>query len=191
MCAVHLGVMELERYRQCPFPQMPFVLAPYQKRIIEHSAVHADGSVYVILCEGGCSDNHTLGQVVIPAAFGNLLCQPQVICIELMQIIGVRDIAGADFTLPVGDNSVDGNRVVLHQSLADGKHIEFLDAACCPSDAPAHQHVELQPCPLADPDKTRDIHYLEKGEHWHGSIHPHLECVGAGCFFGIYFFHSR
>ena len=79
MCAVHLDVVELEGYRQCPFPQMPSVLAPYQKRIIEYAAVHADCSVYVILCESGCADNHTVGQVVIPAAFGNLLCHPQVV----------------------------------------------------------------------------------------------------------------
>ena len=116
--------------------------------------------------------------------------QSQVIRIELLQIVGERDIAGTDFTLPIGNNGTDGEVVVLHQFLANRKHIKLFDVACCPSYAPAHQHIELQPCTLADAGKTGNIHCLEKGEHGHGRIHPHLKCVGTGRFFGIYFFHT-
>ena len=52
MCAIHLGMMKLKGNNQCPFPQTPFVFAPNQKRIIEHTAVHAYCPVYLIPSKG-------------------------------------------------------------------------------------------------------------------------------------------
>ena len=72
MGAVHLGVVELERDRQSPFPQMPSVSAPDHKRVVEYSAVHSDCTVNVILDQSGCADDHTVGDVVVPAAFRHL-----------------------------------------------------------------------------------------------------------------------
>ena len=97
MCAIHLCMVELKRDSQCAFPQTPFVFAPNQEWIIEHTAIHAYRPVYLILYKGRCTDNHVIRQVMVLAAFGNLLRQPQVIRIELLQIIGERDIAGTDF----------------------------------------------------------------------------------------------
>ena len=44
--------------------------------------------------------------------------------------------------------------------------------------------------PSACPHQGSHIQRLEKGNHGHRCIHPHLECVGTGRFFWIYFFHS-
>lgn len=70
-----------------PFPQTPFVFAPNQKRIIECVAIHAYHPVYLIPGKGRRANNHALCQVIIPAAFGDLLRQPQVIGIELLQLL--------------------------------------------------------------------------------------------------------
>ena len=67
--------------------------------------------------------------------------------------------------------------------------MELFDAACCTSDAPAHQHIELQAAASAEPGEPGDIECLEERDHGHGRVHPHLECVGTGRFFRIYFFH--
>ena len=75
MGAVHLGVVELERDRQSPFPQMPSVSAPYYERIVEYPAVHSHCTVNVILDQSGSADDHTVGDVVIRAALRHLLRQ--------------------------------------------------------------------------------------------------------------------
>jgi len=105
------------------------------------------------------------------------------------QIIGERNVTGTDFSFPVDDHGTYGKVVILYELFADGEHIKFLDIAGCPSDVPAHQHVEFQIPPFACPDEMAYIQRFEKGEHGHGCIHPHLECIGAGRFFWIYFFH--
>lgn len=51
---------------------------------------------------------------MILAAFRNLLRQSQIISIELLQIIGKRDIAGTNFALSIGYNRTDSKIVVLH-----------------------------------------------------------------------------
>ena len=145
--------------------------------------------VYFILCKGGCPDDHAVRQVMIAATFGHLFCEPQVIGVELPQVRGERNVAGAYFTFLVGDYGIDGNMVVLYQFPADRQHVEFLDAACSLSDTPAHKHVEFQSFPPACPDKAGHVHCLEKSEHRHGCVHPHFKCVGAGGFLGVYFFH--
>ena len=76
MCAIHLCMVELKGNSQCPFPPMPFVFAPNQKRIIEHAAIHAYRPVYLVLCKGRRTDDHAICQVMVLAVFGNLLRQP-------------------------------------------------------------------------------------------------------------------
>ena len=73
MGAVHLGVVELERDRQSPFPQMPSVSAPYYERIVEYPAVHSDCTVNVILDQSRSADDHAVGDVVVQACFLHLL----------------------------------------------------------------------------------------------------------------------
>ena len=72
---LHLCMVELKRDSQCPFPPMPFVFAPNQKRIIEHTAIHAYCPVYLIPGKGRRTNHHAIRQIMVLAAFGNLLRQ--------------------------------------------------------------------------------------------------------------------
>ncbi len=93
MGTVHLGMMELERHGQgCP-EQPPAVSAPYHKRIVEHTAVHPDSSVNVKSGKRGCPYDHIPIQVMIPACFCNLTGKPQIIRIELLQVLRKRNVA--------------------------------------------------------------------------------------------------
>ena len=76
MCAIHLCMVELKRDNQCTLPPVPLVFAPNQKRVIEHTAIHAYRPVYLIPGKGRRANHHTVCQVMIPATFGNLLRQP-------------------------------------------------------------------------------------------------------------------
>ena len=178
VCAVHLGVMELEGDGQGPFLKVAPVFAPDQEGIVEYAAVHADGSVYIVLRQGRRAYDHAVGKVVVLTAFGYLTGQAQIVGVELFQVVRKGDVAGAYFPVFIGDNGADGYAVVLDQLLADWKHIELLGAACRPSYAPAHQHVEFHPGPPAHPDQTGYVQCLEKGEHRHRGGHPHLEGIG-------------
>ncbi len=100
MCPVHLRVVELERNSKCRFQQAAFVFAPNQKGIVKYAAVHADGTVYFILCQGGSADDHAFRQVVVDTAFRYLFGKLQIMLIEQGQIIGERNIARTDF-MPV------------------------------------------------------------------------------------------
>lgn len=187
--AVHLRVVELERNSQGPFPKVPLVFAPNQEGVVEPAAIHADGSVYFILGEGGRANNHAVGQVMVLATSGHLSRQPQVIVVELPQVFGEGDVARTHFSFAVGHDGADCKRVVPHQLFPDGQRVELFYSACCPSDAPAHQHIELQTAALARPDEPTHVDCPEKGDHGHGGVHPHFEGVGTRCFFGGYFNH--
>ena len=76
MGAVHLGMVKLKGDSQCPLPQMPLVFAPNEKRIIEHTAIHADSPVNLILGKGRRANYHPVRQVMILATFGNLPGKP-------------------------------------------------------------------------------------------------------------------
>ena len=190
MSPVHLRVVELERNRQRPFPQTPSVLAPNQKRIIEHAAIHTYSPVYLVLRERGSANNHAIRQVMIFATLGHLPRQPQVIGIKLLQITGERNITGTNLTFPIRHDGTNSQLIILHQLPPDRKHIKLFHAACRPPDTPAHQHIKLQPSPPTDTHKATDIHRLEKSKHRHRRVHPHLERVGTGRFLGINFFHA-
>lgn len=83
VCAVHLGMMELERQLQRR-PEKPFMIfAPDDKRIVENAAVHADCAVDFGIHNGGGADDHAVSQVVIFTVFRNCARQPQVVGVEL------------------------------------------------------------------------------------------------------------
>ena len=175
--SVHLGVVELEGNGEEGPEEVAAVFAPYHEGVVEYAAVHAHGSVYLVPGEGGSADDHAVGQVVVFASFCDLGRQAEIVGVELVQVIGERDVAGADFAPAVGDNRVDGDAVVLHQFTPHRKHPEFLDAACCTADAPAHKHVELQTLLSGQTDQPGHIQFSEECDHGHGGVHPHFECV--------------
>ena len=71
--AIHLGVMELEGYGEHCLPPLALVLAPYEEGVIEDAAIHAHGTVNLVLCQGLSADGHTARrQVVVGATLGYL-----------------------------------------------------------------------------------------------------------------------
>ena len=87
MSAVHLCVMKLERQLQRRFEKSLVISAPDNKRIIENAAIHTDSSVDFGVHDGGCTDNHTVDDIIIFATFGNLFCKAQIIGIESHKVI--------------------------------------------------------------------------------------------------------
>ena len=96
MCAIHLGVVELERQFQRRPEKSLMIFAPDDEWIVKNTAVHADGAVDLGIHDGGGADDHAVGQIVIFTAFRYFVCQPQVVGAELRKVGGERHIAGAD-----------------------------------------------------------------------------------------------
>ena len=67
MRAIHLSVMELELNGQSGPKPPPAISAPYQKRIIKYSAVHAYSSVNIETRQYRCSDHHTIRNIMVRA----------------------------------------------------------------------------------------------------------------------------
>lgn len=75
---VHLGVMELERQLQRRFENAPVVPAPDEEGGVENAAVHADGTVKLGIHDGGGTDDHTVGEIMVLAALRRLTRQAQI-----------------------------------------------------------------------------------------------------------------
>ena len=84
MRPVHLRMVKLKRHSQRRPKETSSILSPYQKRIIEHSAIHTDSPVYLIRCQGGSANDHALRQVMVHTTLGDLTGQPQVFSRELL-----------------------------------------------------------------------------------------------------------
>ena len=106
MRPVHLGVVELERNDEARSPQAAFVFAPNQEGVVENAAIHAYSPVDIVPGEGGSADDHAVRQIVVEAGFGCLPGKFQVVFVEKFQVLVERDVTGADFALPVGDDGV-------------------------------------------------------------------------------------
>ncbi len=127
LCAVHLGVVELEGDLESRLEEAALVPSPNEERIVEDAAIHSYRPIYVVLHQSRSADNHTVGQVVISATLGHLPCERQVLFIEEGQILAEGDIARADLALLVRYDGIDGEAVELHQLPAFGQQIELLD----------------------------------------------------------------
>ena len=190
MGAVHLGVMELEGDGET-CPEKPFfIFAPNHKWIIENAAVHPYSTVNAVLSQGGGADDHTVRQVMVFAALPNLGGKGQIVPVELGQIRGKGNIAGADPVLSVQDDGVDGKLIVADQLLTHGKGVELLNAAGGFADAPAHQHIEFKALPAAVTQQPGHIQGLEESEHRHGRMEPQGISLRPPGFLGIDFGHD-
>lgn len=179
MRPVHLRMVELKRNGKRRFQEMPFVLAPYQERIVEYAAVHSHRAVDLVPRESGGAYDHAIRQIVVFARFGDLTREPHIIVVEPPQIVGKGDIARTHLAPAVGHYGVDGDLVVLHQLVADWQQIELFHAARRTADAPAHRHIELKTLFAAQTHEARHVERLEKRHHRHRRAHPHLESVSA------------
>ena len=98
MSPVHLRVVELERNRQFIAEKTFPVTSPNHKRVVENAGIHADRAVDFRIDNSRCADDHTVfGQVPILATFRHDFCVLEVVAVERRQIVGIRDVAGADF----------------------------------------------------------------------------------------------
>ena len=172
MGAVHLGMMELEGDRQGRLEKTPFILAPDGERVIEDAAVHTHCTIDIILGQGRGADDHIFRQVMVLAALPNLGGKGQIVPVELGQIRGKGNVAGADPIFSVQDDGVDGKTVIADQLLTHGEGVELLNAAGGLANAPAHQHIEFKALPAAVTQKPGHIQGLEESEHRHGRVEP-------------------
>ena len=60
MCAVHLGMMKLERHCELTAKKASAVPTPNQERIVENAAVHAHGPVELRIHDGRGADDHAV-----------------------------------------------------------------------------------------------------------------------------------
>ena len=89
------------------------IFAPDDKGIIENTAVHADGTVYLCIDDRRGADHHAVGQIVIFTAFRNRARQAQIVGIEPRKVIRKRHIAGADIACLVFHDGIDSDVVVF------------------------------------------------------------------------------
>ena len=176
MGAVHLGMMELEGDRQGRLEKAPFILAPDGERVIKDAAVHTHCTIDIILGQCRGADDHIFRQVMVLAALPNLGGKGQIVPVELGQIRGKGNIAGADPILSVQDDGVYGKTVIADQLLTHGEGVELLNAAGGLADAPAHQHIKFKALPAAASQKPGHIQGLEESEHRHGRMELERIC---------------
>ena len=93
MGAVHLGVVELERDRKRSLQPTAPAFAPNHERIVEYAAVHAYGTIDLILRQRRSADNHAVGQIVVRTRFGHLPCKSQIVVVEPLQIVRKGNVA--------------------------------------------------------------------------------------------------
>ena len=102
----------------------------------------------------------------------DLACQPEVVFVELADILREGYVAEMGLALGGHHDGVDRQAVVLPQVSAGRQGVELGDGACCMADAPTHQHVGLQPSSPACFDKPADIESLGDGHFRHRGILP-------------------
>ena len=161
-------MVELERYGQSGLKPSLTISTPYQERIIELATILVYYAFYLCLYKGRCANNHVVVKASALAFISCLLREHKVVAIELLYVIGERNVAGADASLAVLYNDVDGKLVVVVQPPVYRQRIELLHLARRLTYAPAHQHGELHATPFADLYQAANIQRLHQCYHRHG-----------------------
>ena len=84
MASIHLNMVKLERYGQRGLEQTLAIFAPHHHRIAELVGVLVNNAVEFCLDHGRRADNHVVVKVETLAFISCLLCEHQVIAIELL-----------------------------------------------------------------------------------------------------------
>ena len=165
------------------------VTSPNHKRVVEDAGIHADRAVDFRIDNSRCADDHAvLGQVPIMATFRHDFCVFEVVAVKCRQIVGIRDVARADFAFVVFHDCVHRNRIVLHELTVDWEHVKLLNVCRSLADAVIHKHIEFQTAFLANLHEPCDVQRFEKCHHRIRSLHPKLKCLCSRCAFRIDFF---
>ena len=171
--AVHLGVVELEGDGQRGLEEPPPVFAPSQEGVGEHLGVDAHHRVDFAFWQRRGVDGHVLfGQEVVLVGVVDLACQPEVVFVELADVLREGYVAEMGFALGGHHDGVYRQAVVLPQVSTGKQGVELGDRACRMADAPTHQHVGLQPSSPAQRDKPADMEGLGDGHFRHRGIFP-------------------
>ena len=185
---VHLGVVELERDGQRRFEEPSAVFAPGQERIGEQFGIDTCHTVNLAFRQRRSVNGHIfVAEKMVFVRVVHLTGQPQILFVELMNILRKGNIAEANGAVRCLHNGVDRQTIVQPQMSAGRQRIELLDRACRMSDAPAYQHIGLHPAPLGDLNQSGDIEGLENGHLRHPSRFPQLESKSARRVFGVDF----
>ena len=143
MSAVHLYVVELERDGECGLQPIATVLAPHDHGVAELVGILVYNAVEFGLYHCRCAYNHVVVEKLTPALCCNLCGQPVVVVGELLDVVGVCNVARVDSALAVFDNHVDGYAVIFEEFALLGKQIKFLNLGRGLAYAPAEQSVEF------------------------------------------------
>ena len=171
--AVYLGVVELEGDGQRGLEESPPVFAPSQEGVGEHLGVDAHHRVDFAFWQRRGVDGHVLfAQEVVLVGVVDLACQPEVVFVELADILREGYVAEMGLALGGHHDGVDRQAVVLPQMSTGRQGVELGDGACRMADAPTHQHVVLQSSSPARLDKPADIESLGDGHFRHRGIFP-------------------
>ena len=171
--AVHLGVVELEGDWQRGLEESPPVFAPSQEGVGKHLGVDAHHPVDFAFWQCRGVDGHVLfAQKIVLVGVVDLTCQPEVVFVELVDILREGYVAEMGLALGGHHDGVDCQAVVLPQVSTGRQGVELGDGTCRVADAPTHQHIGLQPSSLARLDKPADIEGLGDGHFRHSGILP-------------------
>ena len=165
MTAVHLCVMELHGDSQCCTEPMPMITAPYQEGVVVDACVLIDDIVE--FGADDCRGAYLLSPVVrdILTGDGSLLCDTVVVAAELLDIVGVGDGTGADTSLLMIHEYVDGESVIAVQLTFVHQQVELVDLTGSPSDAPAQEHFEFHSFASAHLAQSRHVEGLADRHH--------------------------
>ena len=177
MSAVHLYMMELETDRQSGLNQGFAVFAPHHHRVAEQVCVLVDDAVEFGLWHGRGADDHVVFKETALTFVGGFGGQFKVILVEVLQVVGKRNVARIDAAVAVGHNHVDGYSVVAEQFPFFGQDKEFLHFAGRLADAPTHQHGQFHAAFPTELQQVPDVHRFHQSHHWHWRGHPKAECL--------------
>ena len=157
---IHQGVMELHGDGQGGAEPVTTVAAPGEEGIGIDARVLIDHIFQ--LGFDHCRSANDIGFTVddVLAGFGGLLRDAVVVAAELLQVVGVGDVAVADATLGLVHNDVDGQPVEAVQPVLVYQQVELVNLAGSTADAPTEQHVELQSFASANLAQTTDVEDL-------------------------------
>ena len=93
MGTVHLCVVKLERDCEACLEPQAAIAAPYEERIVEYAAIHANCTVDVVLSQRRCPYYHTVSDVMIFTSLCNPACQANIVVIKKAEIIAEWYIA--------------------------------------------------------------------------------------------------
>ena len=185
---VHLGVVELERDGQSGFEEPSAVFAPCQEGIGEQFGIDTRHTVNLAFRQRRSVNGHVfVAEKMVFVRVVHLTGQPQIVLVEPVNILRIRNIAEVGGTIRCLYNGVDRQTIVLPQMSTGRQRIEFLDTACCLSDAPAHQHVGLHSALFGDLNQSGDIECFENRHLRHSSRLPQLESKSARRVLGVNF----